>query len=313
VIIIKLCVRYPAFKCPSCNASLKKLTCAEGRATHITASRALYFRTRAHTRAPSVGDGVMKKILLATAAAVALMTTNAANAADMGVPVKGRALEPAWNWSGFYAGLNAGYARGTTVWNDLDASFTLGGTLLNESTNGFIGGGQVGYNWQFRHAVVGVETDFNYLSLKQTTGFFDNVPGSGFAKFALTDAVRWLGTVRGRAGLALDNVLIYLTAGLAYGRTEHTVTVVGVPPPVTPTVAHDFSGTKVGAVAGVGTEYALDPRWSVKAEALYVDLGKRTGIFHGGDGVISSTVNGRLETLDTMWIVRGGVNYKFGG
>jgi outer membrane immunogenic protein len=129
----------------------------------------------------------------------------------------------------------------------------------------------------------------------------------------MTDAVRWLGTVRGRAGLALDNVLIYLTAGLAYGRTDHTATVHGVPPPTTPTVAHDFSGTKVGAVAGVGTEYALDQRWSVKAEALYVDLGKRTGIFHGGDGVISSAVNGSLETLDTMWILRAGVNYKFGG
>jgi opacity protein-like surface antigen len=60
-------------------------------------------------------------------------------------------------------------------------------------------------------------------------------------------------------------------------------------------------------------EYALDPRWSVKAETLYVDFGKHTGIFHGGDGVISSTVNGRLETQDTTWIVRAGVNYKFGG
>jgi len=221
----------------------------------------------------------MRKLLLGTVAILALVAANAAQAADLGVPAKGpmAAPLPAWNWSGFYAGLNAGYARGTTVWNDLDATFTLGGTLLNESINGFIGGGQIGYNWQFRHAVVGVETDFNYLSLKQTTGFFDNVPGSGFAKFALTDAVRWLGTVRGRAGLALDNVLIYLTAGLAYGRTEHTVTVVGVPPPVTPTVAHDFSGTKVGAVAGVGTEYALDPRWPVKAEALYVDLGRADG------------------------------------
>jgi outer membrane immunogenic protein len=256
----------------------------------------------------------MKKLLFGSVAVVALLAANAASAADMGLPVKGRALEPEWNWSGFYAGLNAGYARGTTVWNDLDGTFNIsGGTLLNESTNGFIGGGQVGYNWQFRHAVVGVETDFNYLSLKQTTAFLDNVPGSGFAKFAITDAVRWLGTVRGRAGLALDNVLIYLTAGLAYGRTDHTVTVSIVPPPAGPTVPHDFSGTKVGAVAGVGTEYALDPRWSVKAEALYVDLGKRTGIFHGGDGVISSTVNGRLETLDTMWIVRAGVNYKFGG
>ena len=125
----------------------------------------------------------------------------------MGLPVKASTLEPAWNWSGFYAGLNAGYARGTTVWNDLDASIIGGGTLANESTNGFIGGGQIGYNWQLRHAVFGLETDFDYLSLNQTTRLFD-LAGSGVVAFRLHDSVRWLGTVRGRAGLALDNVLL---------------------------------------------------------------------------------------------------------
>jgi opacity protein-like surface antigen len=57
-------------------------------------------------------------------------------------------------------------------------------------------------------------------------------------------------------------------------------------------------------------EYGLDPHWSVKAEALYVDLGKRTVIFQADSNV---TATGRLETVDTMWIVRAGVNYKFGG
>jgi opacity protein-like surface antigen len=79
----------------------------------------------------------MKKLLFASVAAATLIATNAASAADMGLPVKGRALEPEWNWSGFYAGLNVGYARGNTVWNDLDGFENAGGVLANESTNGF--------------------------------------------------------------------------------------------------------------------------------------------------------------------------------
>jgi outer membrane immunogenic protein len=253
----------------------------------------------------------MKKMLFAGAAAVALIAANTASAADLGLPVKGRALEPAWNWSGFYAGLNAGYARGNTVWNDFDGTFTSGdsiGSIVNESDNGFIGGGQVGYNLQFRHAVFGLEADFDYLSLNQTTHLFD-LAGPGFVSEQFHDSVPWLGTVRARAGLALDNVLTYLTAGLAYGRTDHSVSDVTVGIPATETI-HDFSSTKAGPVGGVGMEYGLDSHWSVRAEALYVDLGKHTEIFQADANVFTT---GRLETVDTMWIVRAGINYKFGG
>src|SRR5215813_259492 len=78
-------------------------------------------RTRVRHR---LEDGVMKRLLLATATTVALIAANAAQAADLGLPAKGpmAAPLPAWNWSGFYAGLNAGYARSTTVWNDLDGT-----------------------------------------------------------------------------------------------------------------------------------------------------------------------------------------------
>ena len=134
------------------------------------ASRALYFlETRTVIRVGGRGESVMKKLLFGSVVFVALIAASAGSAADMALPVKGRTLEPEWNWSGFYAGLNAGYARGNTVWNDLDATLSADGSFSNESTNGFIGGGQVGYNWQFRHAVFGLETDFDYLSLNQTT------------------------------------------------------------------------------------------------------------------------------------------------
>ena len=253
----------------------------------------------------------MKKFLFGSVACVALVAANLASAADMGLPVKSRALEPEWNWSGFYAGLNAGYARSTTVWNDLDGFETSGGTDVNESTNGFIGGGQVGYNWQFRHAVFGIETDFQYLSNSQNTRLFALPPGNVGPTFH--DAIQWLGTVRGRAGVAIDNVLTYLTAGLAYGKAQHTLTdqFFNVDP------NFDLNSTKVGFTAGAGAEYALDPRWSIKAEVLYVDLGKTSATITGiaqstppGNPTIST---GRFDILDTMWIIRAGVNYKFGG
>lgn len=242
----------------------------------------------------------MKKLLLGSVTFVALIVANAASAADMGLPAKARTFEPEWNWSGFYAGLNAGYARGNTVWNDLDATLTAGGTFIDQSSNGFTGGGQIGYNWQFRHAVIGLETDFNYLGLNHGTNLFVLTGGT---PTSIHDSMRWFGTVRGRAGLALDNVLLYLTAGLAYGRTDHKE-IDGAP-----VLNADLSATKLGFAAGVGAEYGLDPHWSVKTEVLYVDLGKSSttiGPFFGG-------ISGRFDTLDTMWIVRAGVNYKFGG
>ena len=107
--------------------------------------------------------------------------------------------------------------------------------------------------------------------------------------------------------------MTYLTAGLAYGKTRHTLVdqFFNVDP------NFDLSSTKVGFVAGVGVEYALDPHWSIKTEALYVDLGKNsttiTGTAQSTPPGNPTTSTGRFDILDTMWIVRAGVNYKFGG
>src|SRR5262249_10571138 len=96
-------------------------------------------RTRVRHR---LEDGVMKRLLLATATTVALIAANAAQAADLGLPAKGPMAAPLP--ACFYAGLNAGYARSTTVWNDLDGTINgVSGVLVDESTNGFIGGGQI--------------------------------------------------------------------------------------------------------------------------------------------------------------------------
>ena len=246
----------------------------------------------------------MKKLLSGSVAFVALIAASAASAADMGFPAKARTFEPEWNWSGFYAGLNAGYARGNTVWSDLDAVFTAGGSIINESNNAFTGGGQIGYNWQFRHAVIGAEADFDYLGLSQTTTLFVIAPGG--IPISFRDSIHWFGTVRGRAGLAVDNVMVYVTAGLAYAKTNHSFNDQGA-------INHEIGTTKVGYAAGLGAEYGLDPRWSVKAVVLYVDLGKSLTFVAGVPGGGFGSFGGRFETADTMWIVRAGVNYKFGG
>ncbi len=112
--------------------------------------------------------------------------------------------------------------------------------------------------------------------------------------------------MRGRAGLALDNVMTYVTAGLAYGKTNHSFTDDSA-------ITHEIGTTKVGFAAGFGAEYGLDPRWSVKAEVLYVDLGKSSTTVAGLPGGGFGSFPGRFETADTMWVVRAGVNYKFGG
>ncbi len=151
-----------------------------------------------------------------------------------------------YNWTGFYAGLNVGYDWGRASNTGL-------------SPSGFSGGAQGGYNWQTGSIVLGGETDL------QLSGAADN---SGPFKFSNP----WFGTLRGRAGYALNNILFYATGGLAYG--EGRVDLGGL----------SESHSTIGWTAGGGLEVGLTRRWSVKAEYLYVDLAAQnyaiTGLSH---------------------------------
>jgi outer membrane immunogenic protein len=220
----------------------------------------------------------MKRVLILTTAITGLgFFAQAATAADIARPAP-RAPAPvqtpqyrAFDWTGFYVGLNAGYGWG-------DSKFTGAGNA-NTSPEGALLGGTIGYNYQWGQTVFGVESDIDWNNAKGSTPC---VLGSCETKS------NWLGTTRLRLGYAFDRLMPYVTGGAAYGNVKANV----------PGIGSD-SDTKLGWTAGGGLEYAFTPNWSVKAEYLHVDLGKINCAVCGGDVKFNEE------------IVRGGINYKF--
>src|ERR1700681_200197 len=218
-----------------------------------------------------------KTIRTGIAIAALLIATIAAQAADLPRPTY-KAPEytaPAYsNWTGFYVGLNAGYGFGKSNW-DVPA--------ISPSPKGFLGGGTIGYNFQTGVWGWGAEGDFDFSTMK---GSADCFGGSCETK---ND---WLGTARARIGYAgWNNWLPYLTAGAAVGDIKATSPV------------GSANKMKVGWTAGLGIEYALWTNWSVKAEYLYVDLGK----FDCGISCGAATDNVSFKAN----LARLGVNYRF--
>jgi outer membrane immunogenic protein len=181
----------------------------------------------------------MKKILLATTALA--MSGIAASAADLpsrkGPPIA-PAYIPAFTWTGFYVGLNAGVA-----WDNNSNSLPAGAIPItgfatsNNNNAGFIGGGQLGYNYQFgagQGVVVGGEADIQFADLNnrnnQVPFTFGNTPGTTFQTTGSSNG-NYLGTVRGRIGYGFDRVLFYGTGGLAYGDVGGN-RATGLPPPL---------------------------------------------------------------------------------
>ena len=207
----------------------------------------------------------MKKILLAGSALIAALSfASAAQAADI-------APAPAYDWTGFYLGANAGGAWSNTDVNQdvyINGTRVPGAAGLGNSLNGndtaFTAGGILGYNYQMDKIVLGAEADFNYLGFSESNK--NNIDPVSYAK---TDfQADWYGTVRGRLGFAIDNVLIYGTGGLAYGNVSTDGKLVLGP--------YEWQGsndnTKWGWTVGGGAEYGID-NWSLGLEYLYVDLG----------------------------------------
>jgi outer membrane immunogenic protein len=174
----------------------------------------------------------------------------AACAADLPAPnapyTKAPAMvSPAINWSGFYVGAMGGYASQT------------GGDL---NIKGGFGGGTVGYNWQFGMLVAGIEADGAFGSVRASATETVTVAGVTVSGTG-TDKVDALATVRGRVGVAFDQVLLFGTGGFALANEKVSATALGI------TVSD--SRTQTGWTVGAGVEWMFMPRWSLKAEYLY--------------------------------------------
>lgn len=295
----------------------------------------------------------MIRILLA-AAATAMLLAPRAFAADLAVPqiyakAPPMAVDPGYNWSGFYAGFNVGYGWGGSA-TTVDFIDSRSGALLSSSGDtfdltGVTGGGQIGYNWQREFVVVGFEADFQGSGRKggldascagAPAGSQDGVCTPGHrgdntfdpalpVTFNLNQKLDWFGTVRGRLGVAVTpHVLLYGTGGLAYGHISTSgsvsaINVGGFPGAdggtFTP-VAASFgrSTTKIGWSAGAGFEAAFADNWSARLEYFYVDLGTVSGSLATPAIALSGApllVGYRSHATDD--IVRFGLSYRFSG
>ena len=207
----------------------------------------------------------MSRFVSGALALIAAGLTTSAQAADYGGPAAytGKPLFDGFSWARPYLGVNLGYAWGSVANNPTKPS-------------GFVGGVQAGYNWQSGAFVFGLQGDIQATGAEET-----------FAPWKFSNP--WFGTVRGRAGYALNNILFFGTGGLAFG--ELRATTFGV------SEAHTSAGWTLGAGAEVGLGFA--PNWSAKVEYLYVDLAN-------SNFVITGASNGYRFGL-----IRAGVNYRF--
>jgi outer membrane immunogenic protein len=255
--------------------------------------------------------------------ALGLMAVAAA-AADMPVPYAKAPPPPEFRWTGLYVGGNAGWLQ--LEENGYPFCLTPIGAMQGPGcdvvpggqmgANGFFGGGQVGYNWQASKLVLGIEADIQGVDLKAS----ENIPGPfaivGFppgvntgpgSSFVATESVTWLGTLRGRLGVAFDRLLVYMTGGLAMGGVD--VTQAHNFPAVPVQYPSNTSRTLNGWTFGGGVEWAFFDRWSVKAEGGYYDLGTISTVSAAVPSVPASFLLGKtFETRGAF--ARAGVNFK---
>ena len=286
------------------------------------------------------------RTLVNSMAAVAIgALTSTAFAADLPTQKAPPPSPPTPLWKGFYIGLNAGGVWGNNssitantfptgpLAQGNSAYWALGnGAISGSSQSGFLGGAQVGYNWQpgllNNNLVFGFEADIQGIAggsgnRSASTAY----PVGNQTLIGTTTAngnLEYLGTVRGRLGyLAMPNLLIYGTGGLAYGGVNFNAsnyvnsfaasgrqnwTAIG---------STNYSNVNVGYVGGGGAEWMFMPNWSAKVEYLYYDLGNinaqlDSALYSLARGFTtqpfrSTSYSGRVNGN----LVRAGVNYHF--
>jgi len=263
----------------------------------------------------------MRRLSIAPIAVISIIAfTQIASAADL--PRKAPAPPPlpaVYNWTGFYVGINAGghWAKDDVTtsasvpnFDEPFASAFDAGAAGSNKPSGFIGGLQLGYNWQFSNFVFGLEADVNGLTGREGRSVLypGPFPAAGDT-FTPSVESNFLATVRGRVGWAFDRALLYATGGLAVGTINITDTATVFGGTLLETVSE--TTTRTGWTVGGGFEYAFTPNWTVKVEYLYVDLGS----FDTGIPCVAACVAvGPDIVVHHKWtdnIARVGLNYKF--
>lgn len=260
-------------------------------------------------------------------------------AADVAAPFfKAPIAAPVSSWTGYYIGLNGGYA-----WQDRPVALSMndpaaingislvGSLSIPHEIDGGFAGFQAGYNWQFAPRwLAGIETDFQFGNLEGNPSLPLITSGGGIPGVVnFSEGVEWFGTLRGRLGfMPVENMLLYGTGGLAYGRVKHTAdfrTDLAVDALFATysfscagggnvCFAGNSSQIQFGWTLGGGAEWTLWKNITFKSEYLYVNLGHGSvtmnAVALAFGGLVSSSMT--LDTGDTDFhILRAGLNARF--
>jgi outer membrane immunogenic protein len=230
---------------------------------------------------------------------VALSMSGFAQAADLPPAFKAAPPPaPIFSWTGFYVGVHVGAGWTTTEWRSIDFIGVPPFNMGTGSVSGFLGGAQVGINYQVDVMVFGVEADFSWADLSGQT--CSAVAG---AVTCNSKADRFA-TLTARFGIAAtDHALLYIKGGGAWLRDTDTITTLG------PLAENSVSTNRSGWTAGGGVEYALPRNWSAKLEYDFMEFGTHRLLFDltpVGNGLANFDAKQRVQ------VVKFGLNYRFG-
>jgi outer membrane immunogenic protein len=204
-----------------------------------------------------------------------------------------------YNWTGFYIGGHVGYGWSDKDWTQTFSSLGLALDRGSHEADGFLGGGQIGFNYQVGQWVFGIEGDVSWSDLS----------GSGnhlvFPAYSGHSSIDWLATLTGRVGYAFDRTLLYVKGGVAFADDDHHIAFAGLG-----RVTNSTGDTRTGWTVGAGIEHAFWNNWSAKIEYNYMDFGSDNHTF-----TYFAAPAGLVERWDidqTVHAVKFGINYRFG-
>jgi outer membrane immunogenic protein len=244
--------------------------------------------------------------LLAAGAVVAMCGANVAVAADLSrppPPVKAPPfVPPPFTWTGFYLGGNLGFA-----WAQHTVTDSIYGLSFDTARKDlFIGGGQVGFNYQAGWFVGGVEGDFDGVANNGYTNSIGTIVPAVGDPIAVTSKHRWIATLAARLGMAANNWLFYGKVGGAWADNRFTVADVA-----TGASINIGSNTRSGWLAGAGIEWAITNNWTVKLEYDYLGLGSRSFTIPVGAPLSPLLIGDAFTGNRNVQEVKVGFNYLF--
>jgi outer membrane immunogenic protein len=244
-------------------------------------------------------------------------------------PVQPAPVSPVYNWTGFYIGGNVGYGWSHRDFTNMITGTITGtsGTVQNSAINsgtddgkGWLGGGQIGFNYQFlNNWVAGVEADIDAAHIaSSTSACFTALVGTSICGTRDTD-VKGFGTVRGRLGYAVNNVLVYGTGGWAWGHGSNTTQITCIGPgcpgvsvvPATSPAPASVDVNPSGWAAGGGVEWAFLPNWTVRAEYLHLQFDGVTEDRSKSGAISGLFITTHVSSNVGIDLARVSLNYQF--